>query len=120
VLIFVLGISEEPRAVDLYLPLLIAVLQPQLHVLRKALALLLGQRRHNGQEHFALGIHRVDVLFFKINGNIFLFELTDVFQAVQRVAGEPADGLGDHHVDVPAMHSSIMRLNSSRFLVLVH
>ena len=38
---------------------------------------------------------------FKIDRNVLFFELTDVFQAVQRIAGKPADGLGDNHVDVP-------------------
>ena len=29
-----------------------------------------------------------------------LYTLADVFQAVQRVSGKSADGLGDNHVDV--------------------
>ena len=72
-LILVLGIAEEAGAADLNLSL--AILQAKLHVLRKALAFLLSEGRHNREQHLAL-------------------------QAVHRVMGEPADGLGDNHVDV--------------------
>lgn len=45
----VLGVSEESVVVDLHLSLLVAVLQAELHVLRKALAFLLGKRGHDRQ-----------------------------------------------------------------------
>ena len=73
-LILVLGIAEEAGAADLNLSLLVAILQAKLHVLRKALAFVLSEGRHNREQHLAL-------------------------QAVQWVMGEPADGLGDNHVD---------------------
>ena len=38
---------------------------------------------------------------FTIDRNVLFFELTDVFQAVQCIAGKPANGLGNNHVDVP-------------------
>ena len=58
--IFVLRVSEETIVVDLNFSLLVAVLQTELYVLRKALTFLLGKTRHNRDQHFAFGIHCVD------------------------------------------------------------
>ena len=60
VAIFVLRVSEEAIVVDLNFSLLVAVLQTELYVLRKALTFLLGKTRHNRDQHFAFGIHCVD------------------------------------------------------------
>ena len=87
----ILGVSEEAVVVDLYLSLLVSVLQAELYVLRKALAFLLGKGRHDGQQHLAFGIHCVNGLFLEENGNIDFFQLPDEFQTVQRVPGKPAD-----------------------------
>ena len=77
--------------IDLHLPILVAKLQSQLHILAQGLAFLLGQRCHNCNQHLALGIHRVDGFLLKIDRNILFLELTDVLQAVQRVSGKAAD-----------------------------
>lgn len=45
--------------VDLYLSILVTVLQAQLDVLTQRLAFLLGEARHDGKQHLALGIHRI-------------------------------------------------------------
>jgi hypothetical protein len=94
---------DEAVVVDLYLSLLVAVLQAELYVLRKALAFLLGKGRHDGQQHLAFGIHCVDGLLFEVNGDIYVLQLPDEFQAVQRVPGKPANRFSDDHVDVPGM-----------------
>ena len=98
--ISVLGVSEEAIVVDLNLPLLVAVLKAELHVLRKVLAFLLGQRGHDRQQHLTLGIHRIDGLLLKENGDVHILELSDILQAVQRVTGKSANRLGDDHVDI--------------------
>ncbi len=54
---------------------------------------------HDSQKDFALGIHRIDGFLFEVHRNVLFFQLADVFQAVQRVAGKSADGLGNDHVD---------------------
>lgn len=51
--------------VDLYLSILVAVLQAQLDVLTQRLAFLLDEARHDGKQYLALGIHRIDIFFFK-------------------------------------------------------
>ena len=99
----VFGVAEETVVVDLHFALLVAVLDTELHVLRKALAFLLGKGRHDRQKHLALGVHCVDGLFLEENRNVQILELTDVFQAIQRVTGKAADRLGDDHVDVSCM-----------------
>ena len=97
----ILRIAEKPIVIDLHLPILVAKLQSQLHILAQGLAFLLGQRCHDRNQDLALGVHGVDRLFFKIDRNVLFLELADVLQAIQRIAGKPADGLGDNHVDVP-------------------
>ena len=96
-LILILCIPEKPSTVYLNFALLVALLQAQLNILAQRLALLLGKRRHDGKHDLALGIHRVDIFFFKENRNVLVLELTDVFQAVQRISGKPTDGLGNNH-----------------------
>ena len=106
--------------VDLHLSGLVAELQSQFHVLGKGLRFLLCKGCHDGQKNFALGIHRINIFFLEVHGNVLFFQLTDVFQAIQRIASESADGLLVMTMSIlDAMQSSIMRLNSSRFLVLV-
>ncbi|MPM90568.1 hypothetical protein SDC9_137689 [bioreactor metagenome] len=78
-LVFVLGIAEEPIAVDLDFTLLVAVLQTQLHILAQGLAFLLSKGCHNCKHDLALGIHGVDIFLFKVNGNVLFLELADVF-----------------------------------------
>ena len=72
-------IAKEVIVIYLYLAILVAKLESQLHL---------------------LGIHCSDGFLFKEDGNVLIFQLADVFQAVQRVSGKSADGLGDNHVDV--------------------
>ena len=96
----VLGVAEETVVVDLHLSGLVAELQSQLYVLGKGLRFLLCKGRHDGQKNFALGIHRINIFFLEVHGNVLFFQLTDVFQAIQRIAGESADGLGNDHVDL--------------------
>ena len=101
--IFILGVSEKAVMVDLNLALLVPELDAEADVCRQGFRFLLGQCRHDRHEHFALCIQSVDVLFFKENGNIQRFELSCVFQAVNRVSGESADGLGQDHVDLAGL-----------------
>ena len=92
--------------VDLHLSVLVAELQSQFDILRKALAFLLGKRCHYGYQDLALGVHRVDGFLFKVNRNASVLELPDVFQAVQRVSGKAADRFCDYHVDF-AVHAGV-------------
>ena len=82
-----------------HLPLLVSILESQLHVLGEGLAFLLCKARHNSKQNLALGIHRIDVFFLEIHGNVLFFKLSDVFQAVQSISGKTADGLGNYHVN---------------------
>ena len=65
--------------VDLHLSGLVAELQSQFHVLRKGLRFLLCKGCHDGQKNFALGIHRINIFFLEVHGNVLFFQLTDVF-----------------------------------------
>lgn len=99
--ILVLIVSQESIRADLNLALLVAVLEPQPDVLGEALALLLGHGRHDGEHDLAFGIQSIDPFLFKEHADIPVLELPDVVQAVKRVTGKPADGFGDHHVNLP-------------------
>ena len=61
-------------------------------------AFFLGKAGHNGNQQFALGIQRPDILFLEINLHAFFFQLPDGSQAVDRVSGKPADRLGDDEI----------------------
>lgn len=87
----VFGVAEKTVVVDLHFTLLVSVLDAELHILREALAFLLGKGRHDGKQHLALGVHCVDGFFLEENRDVQILELADVFQAVQRVAGKSAD-----------------------------
>lgn len=100
--VFILGIAEEAVVIDLHLSLLVAVLQAELHVLRKALAFLLGKTRHDRDQHFALGVHCVDRLLLEVDRDVLVLQLPDVLEAVEGVSGKTADRLRDDHVDVPS------------------
>ena len=89
--VLVFGISEETIVIYLHLSVLITVLQSQLDILRKALALLLCKTCHNSKKYLAFGIHCVYVLFFKEYGDILFFEKSDEFQAVKSVSSKTAD-----------------------------
>lgn len=89
--VFILVITKEPVCADLDLPLLGTVLNPQPDVLRKALTLLLRKRCHDREQDLSFCIQSVDVLLFKEHRYIELLQLSDVFQAVQRVTGESTD-----------------------------
>jgi hypothetical protein len=99
----VFSVAEEVIVVDLHFALLVAILNAELHVLRKALTFLLGKGRHNRKEYFAFGVHCVDGFLLEENRNVKVFELSDVFQAVQRVTGKAADRFGDNHINVSGM-----------------
>ena len=103
VAISILSVTEKTVVVDLHMSLLVTVLQAELHVLREALAFLLSKGRHDCQQHLPLGIHCVDGLLFEVNRDIYVLQLPDEFQAVQRVPGKPANRFSDDHVDVPGM-----------------
>ena len=60
----------------------------------------MGQRCHNRNKNFPLGIHCVDGFFLEENGDVLIFELPDVFQTIQCVSGKSADGLCNNHIDV--------------------
>ena len=76
------------------------VLQSKFDVLTQGLAFLLCQARHNGKQHLTLGIHGVDILFFKENRDVLFLQFPNIFQAIQGVSGKPADGLGNDHINV--------------------
>ena len=76
------------------------VLQAEFDVLAQRLTFLLCQARHNGKQHLTLGIHGVDVLFFKENRDVLLLQFPDILQTIQGVSGKPADGLGNDHINV--------------------
>lgn len=63
--ILIFRVTKETVVVDLYLSILVAVLQAQLDVLTQRLAFLLDEARHDGKQYLALGIHRIDIFFFK-------------------------------------------------------
>ena len=52
----------------------------------------MGKGCHDGKQHLALGIHRVDGFLLEKYRNVLIFQLTDVFQVVQGVSGKSADG----------------------------
>ena len=104
--VVILGVSEEAIVVDLHLALLVAVLKSQLDVLTHGLAFLLGKARHDRDQYLALRVHRVNGFLFKIDRYVLFFQLPDVLEAVERVSGKSADGLGDDHVDI-ACHTFI-------------
>ena len=81
--------------IDPDLPVLETVLQSEFDVLTQRLAFLLCQACHDGKQYLTLGIHGVDVLFFKENRDVLLLQFPDIFQTIQGVSGKPADGLGD-------------------------
>lgn len=98
--ICILGVAEEVIVIYLYLAILVAKLESQLYILAEGLRFLLSQGGHNRNQDLTLGIHCVDGFLFEEDGNVLILQLADVFQAVQRVSGKSADGLGDNHVDV--------------------
>ena len=100
ILICILGVAEEVIVIYLYLAILVAKLESQLHILTEGLGFLLRKGSHNRNQNLTLGIHCIDGFLFKEDGNVLILQLADVFQAVQRVSGKSADGLGDNHVDV--------------------
>ena len=61
--------------------------------------LLLGNGGHDGDEDFAFGVERVDVLFFKIDSYVLLFQQPDILETIQRVAGETTDGFSNDQVN---------------------
>ena len=97
--ICILGVAEEVIVIYLYLAILVAKLESQLYILAEGLRFLLSQGSHNRNQDLTLGIHCVDGFLFEEDGNVLILQLADVFQAVQRVAGKSADGLGDYKVD---------------------
>ena len=96
-------IAEEVIVIYLYLTILVAKLESQLYILAEGLRFLLSQGGHNRNQDLTLGIHCVDGFLFEEDGNVLILQLADVFQAVQRVSGKSADGLGDNHVDVSGL-----------------
>ena len=66
-------------------------------IFRDAPAFLLGEAGHDGDQKFALGIHRPDVFLLKINLRPAILQLPNGSQAVHSVPSEAADGL--HYCD---------------------
>ena len=56
------------------------------------------------------GFQRVHGFLLKDDGDVQGFQLPNVVQRVQRVAGEAADGFGDHKVDIASFTSSDERI----------
>lgn len=60
-------------------------------VLGDASALFLGKAGHDSNQQFAFTVKGVDVLFFKENLHMMLFQFADGDQAVYSVSGKSAD-----------------------------
>ena len=73
---------------------------PPFAVVGHAFALLLRKRSEDGEHQLAVPAHGVDVLLLKINVNAQRLQLAHRFEHGHRVAGEPADGLGEDQVDL--------------------
>ena len=99
--ICILGVAEEVIVIYLYLAILVSKLESKLHILAEGSVISCCARE-------AIIVIRTSPLasivlmdsFSKKTGNVLILQLTDVFQAIQRVSGKSADGLGDNHVDV--------------------
>ena len=70
-------------------------------VLGNAAAFFLGKRGHDRQHQFALAVEGPDVFLFKVDLNTLVLQPADGGQAVDRVSGKTADGLGDDEVNLP-------------------
>ena len=82
------------------LPLGEILAYPPFAVVGHAFALLLRKRSEDGEHQLAVPAHGVDVLLLKINVNAQRLQLAHRFEHGHRVAGEPADGLGEDQVDL--------------------
>ena len=67
-------------------------------VFGNALAFLLSQAAHDGDQQFAFAIKCPDVFLFKVALDAFFLQLPDGGQAVDSVPGKAADGLGDDEI----------------------
>ena len=56
-------------------------------------------RGNDGQQHLALAVQRVDVLFLKIDLHAVFFQFSDGGQRVHSISGKAGDALGDDQVD---------------------
>ena len=82
-------------------------------ILAQRLALGLGESREPGQVNFAAEIAGVQALFLELDDHAQAFQQTDVSDTVQRIAGEPAQGFGQDHVDL-VLFASFNHLHESR------
>ena len=69
------------------------------HIFRNIAAFLLRNAGHDGQQHLAFAVQRVDVLFLKIDLHAVFLQFSDGGQCVHRVSCEAGDALGDNQVD---------------------
>ena len=69
------------------------------HVFGNIAAFFLRNAGHDGQQHLALAVQRVDVLFFKIDLHAVLLQLADGGQCVHSISGKAGDAFGDDQVD---------------------
>ena len=111
----ILRVFKEIVMVDLHKSLLVAIPQTKLHIM----TFLLCQRCHNMKQYLPFKSHDTDILFFKKHGDIPVFQLLNVFQTVQCIPHKTAVRPDHDHIDFPAMHFSIMRLNSPHLRVSV-
>ena len=75
------GVSDSPR-----------------YVLTDGLGFCLCEVAHDGYHGFACFCQRVDVLLFEDDSDAECFQLSDVFEAVDRVSCESGDGLDEDEV----------------------
>ena len=61
---------------------MVTVLDAEFYVLGEGLGFLLRKAGHDRDQNFSLGVHRVDVLLFKPDGDVLFLQLPDVFEAV--------------------------------------
>ena len=84
-----------PRA---YFPLGVMVADTHLDVLGDTRAFLLGDTGHDRGQDFALAVRCQNVLLLEQNAYPLCLQLSDVLEAVQRVAGETRDAFGNDHL----------------------
>ena len=73
---------------------------PPFDVAAERLALRLGLREEERQDHLVVHVQRIYVFLFEVDSDAKPLQLPGVFEAVQRVAPEAGDGLRDHKVDL--------------------
>ena len=76
-----------------------SVLNAPLAVFRNGSGLALRNGAQDGKHQLRTHVLCIDVLLFKIDGNVQPHQLSNHLQALHCVSGKPADGLGDDSIN---------------------